>query len=147
MLRTAFRPGPSSTRAAPQMVKASLYFIDLPNQDLRSYNPGEYSSGIRMVVPDLLRQRWELRLGPSQELLPKLIMELVPIDIFFHDSDHSYARICFEFRAVYQAVKKNGLILSDDVHKEYFVHGVCCRERHPGNTVRDEGGAAVKNKD
>lgn len=127
--------------------KGKLYSIDLPNQDLRSYNPENIRQGSGWVVPDLLRQRWELRLGPSQELLPKLIAELGSIDIFFHDSDHSYENMLFEFRAVYQAVKKNGLILSDDVHKNTSFTEFVAEKGILGIQFATKGGAAVKNKD
>jgi len=123
--------------------KGKLYSIDLPNLDLQSYNPENLQKTSGWVVPDLLRQRWELRLGSSVELLPTLMSELGAIDIFFHDSDHSYENMLFEFNAVFHGVKSGGLIISDDVHKNTsfseFVH------THPLNGIRffTKGGAAV----
>ncbi len=94
-----------------------LYSIDLPNQDLKSYNPMNIQQSSGWAVPDILRKRWELELGNSQTLLPGLMKNLKSIDIFFHDSDHSYENMMFEFKTVYDFIKPGGLILSDDVHK------------------------------
>lgn len=126
--------------------KGKLYSIDLPNQDLRSYNPENIQQGSGWVVPDLLRKRWELRLGPSQELLPKLIAELGSIDVFFHDSDHSYDNMWFEFRTVYDAVKPGGLILSDDVHKNTSFVEFVSEKNILGIQFATKGGAAVKQR-
>jgi hypothetical protein len=124
--------------------KGKLYSIDLPNQDLKSYNPQNIQQGSGWAVPDLLRERWELRLGSSRELLPRLIDELKSIDIFFHDSDHSYENMMFEFEAVYSSVKPGGLILSDDVHKNTSFSDLVLAKGINGLQFYTKGGAAVK---
>lgn len=124
--------------------KGKLYSIDLPNQDLKSYNPENIQQGSGWAVPDTLRDRWELRLGSSQKLLPELITELGAIDIFFHDSDHSYENMMFEFEAVYNAVKTGGLLLSDDVHKNASFSDLVELKGIKGLQFYTKGGAAVK---
>jgi predicted O-methyltransferase YrrM len=94
-----------------------LYSIDLPDHDTNdSYNITDESK-VGWLVPQALRGPWQLKLGDARELLPALINDLDEVDCFFHDSDHSYEHMTFEFECVYDKVKSGGLILSDDVDK------------------------------
>lgn len=114
--------------------KGHLYSIDLPNYDLinlREY-PDEYHVGrvkgiqrtsvlpkdeeTGWVVPSELRHRWTLLLENTSSALPNLLNKLKDVDIFFHDSDHTYQNMMFEFQTVYPFIKKDGLILSDNVN-------------------------------
>ena len=90
--------------------KGHLYSIDLPNQ------PGqEIGNKTGWLIPDSFRKRWELILGPSREKLPALLRKLNKIDFFYHDSDHSYENMVFEFDCAWQYLKKEGLLLADDI--------------------------------
>ena len=98
--------------------KGKLYSIDLPNNDTNiAYNFGKTTPQTGWLVPDKLKTQWELHLGDAYQLLPQLIEKLRQIDIFFHDSDHSYAHMKYEFNTIFPAIKQGGIILSDDVHK------------------------------
>ncbi|MFN8165973.1 MAG: class I SAM-dependent methyltransferase [Bacteroidia bacterium] len=121
-----------------------LYSIDLPNLDLKSYNPQNISQQSGWVVPDTLRKYWELQLGSAKELLPALVGKLNNIDVFFHDSDHSYEHMMFEFNCVYPKLKKSGLIISDDVHKNTSFAEFTTAHKMSGFQFLTKGGAAVK---
>ncbi len=98
--------------------KGQLYSIDLPNNDTNAaYNFGTKQPETGWRVPSSLRGRWELHLGFAQEILPALLDKLKLIDFFFHDSDHSYGHMMYEFNTIYPYLKNGGVILSDDVHK------------------------------
>jgi len=147
MVETGVAHGVSSwtiLNAMHRNKKGKLYSIDLPNQDLRSYNPENIAQSSGWVVPDELRARWELRLGPSQELLPRLVKELSKIDVFFHDSDHSYENMLFEFQTVAPAIQEGGLIISDDVHKNDAFRDFISGDPYTGVQFFTKGGAAVK---
>ena len=66
------------------------------------------------VVPEWLRTRWHLMIGNSREFLPKLLAELGTIDVFIHDSLHTYDQMLWEYRAAYPRLRPGGLLLSDD---------------------------------
>jgi len=66
-------------------------------------------------VPEDLKERWQLILGSSREKLPLLLDTLNKIDIFYHDSDHSYENMSFEFNTVFPFMPENGIIVSDDI--------------------------------
>lgn len=48
-------------------------------------------------------------------LLPQVLATLKSVDMFIHDSLHSYEHMMFEFRAAWPYVRKGGILFSDDV--------------------------------
>jgi len=64
-------------------------------------------------VPKKFRPRWDLRIGKSKDVLPKL--KLKKIDIFCHDSEHSYENQAFEYQWAIKKVVDNGFIISHDI--------------------------------
>ena len=67
-------------------------------------------------IPQKLRQKWTLKLGDAKVLLPNLLEEIESIDIFYHDSDHSYEHMKFEFTSALRKLKNKGIICSDDIN-------------------------------
>ena len=111
-----------------------LYTVDLPpdlvhDDKLRmreSYHealPAGASSG--WVVPDELKDRHTQLLGSSQEHLPNLLEEVQTVDIFLHDSDHSYENMTWEFETAFPAIGDTGLLLSDDVRANEAFSDFC----------------------
>lgn len=96
-------------RALEDNGQGKLYSIDLPHYLL----PGGKKPG--WIVEDSLRGRWELRVGDAAELLPPLLEELGEVDVFLHDSLHTYGHMLLEFRAAWQKLKEGGLLLAHDV--------------------------------
>ena len=86
-----------------------LYSIDLPSPSLP---PGKEPG---WIVPEHLRVKWDLRPGKSTDLLPDLLSKIKEVDIFLHDSDHSYENMSWEFRTAWPYIRKDGLLLSHDV--------------------------------
>jgi hypothetical protein len=66
------------------------------------------------VIPENLRNNWNLHLGSSDQLLVPLLQKHGPIDIFMHDSRHLYKTQMFEYKAAYPHIKHGGLLISDD---------------------------------
>lgn len=92
--------------------RGHLYSIDLPNR------PGQILPNGRTtgwLVQEEFKYRWTLILGSSKEKLPILLNTLKNIDIFYHDSDHSYENMMFEFQLAKSYFKEGGLLLSDDI--------------------------------
>ena len=89
--------------------RGHLYSIDLPSPQL----PPAKTPG--WIVDAALRRRWTLRIGASSELLAPLLNELGQIDVFLHDSLHTYDNMLFEYRTAWPFLKTGGLVLSHDV--------------------------------
>ena len=67
------------------------------------------------LVPEYLRSRYCLLLGDSRELLPKMLRDHPQIDIFFHDSLHTFAHQYFEYSTAWHHLSERGVLLSDDI--------------------------------
>jgi predicted O-methyltransferase YrrM len=98
-----------------------LISIDLPNRNPEGYTyrdgtrdlvytPNSLESG--WLVPPELRTLWELKLGPSTETLPTIEED---VDVFYHDSEHSYQNMTFEYEWAYNHLREGGILASDDV--------------------------------
>lgn len=101
-----------------------LYSIDLPTFDPRGRVNSDGKADLASVpdresvgdlVPTECRARWELRLGDARALLPDLLRELGRIDLFLHDSEHSYDHMTFEYNLAWAHLVEGGWLLSDDV--------------------------------
>ena len=104
----------------------ALHSIDLPEYAGARYEPGEFWEGKGgavipagkepgWMIPEELTERWTLRLGRSQDELPPLLARLGSIDLFMHDSEHSYDCMSFEFRTAYPALREGGALVADDI--------------------------------
>lgn len=100
-------------RALEDNGEGRLYSIDLPSGLL----PEGRSPG--WIVDEALRKRWDLRVGDAAELLPPLLAELGEIDMFLHDSLHTYAHMTLEYRVAWPRLKPGGLFLSHDVGQNW----------------------------
>lgn len=108
--------------------KGKLYSIDLPqfyrgdnpesfithegNMELRGFIPEGKEPG--WLIPEHLRSRWKLILGDSNLELPKLLKDIASVDVFYHDGDHSYETMSYEFRAMWEKIPEGGFLFSDD---------------------------------
>ncbi|MGA8303156.1 MAG: class I SAM-dependent methyltransferase [Thermoplasmata archaeon] len=67
-------------------------------------------------------QRWNFtslpRRGRARETR-RIVQSLAPLDVFLHDSDHSYPWQAFEYRTAWDALAPGGWILSDDIDASY----------------------------
>ena len=66
------------------------------------------------AVPDRLKERWDLRVGPSQVLLPKLVDELSGIGLFLHDDLHTPEHLGFELATVRPRLVPGAVVLADN---------------------------------
>jgi predicted O-methyltransferase YrrM len=67
------------------------------------------------MVPDRYRDRCFVEQGDATVLLPKLVDRLASIDMFFHDSDHTYSHMMFEFEQATRKLSRGGAVVADDV--------------------------------
>jgi predicted O-methyltransferase YrrM len=89
--------------------KGSLHSVEIGDP---SYLPPGTDPG--WIVPDRLRTRWRLHIGDVAAVLPNLLRELKAVDVFIHDSSHTYEQVKYEFELAYPYVKRGGLLLADD---------------------------------
>ncbi len=129
MVETGVANGKSSALILRAMQKnglGRLYSVDLPtfegaSPDIgRGTIPRGHQPG--WLVPETLKPRWNLSIGDAADVLPKLQAEVPAIDIFFHDSLHTYEHMSFELETAKKWLRRPGAVLCDDVREnEAFV--------------------------
>jgi len=101
--------------------KGRLCSIDLPNPLGKQLADGAFTStgqrDIGWMVPDYLRSRWNLILGDAKTELPRVLNSMDKVDIFFHDSLHTYDHVKFEIETV-KSKMKGGVIIVDNLETE-----------------------------
>ncbi len=83
-----------------------LYSIDYPISE-------NFKTG--WMCFDKERKNWELKLGKSKDHLSDILKKTDKIDCFFHDSEHSYSNMMYEFETAWPHIKKGGILFSDDL--------------------------------
>jgi predicted O-methyltransferase YrrM len=97
-----------------------LYSVDVPNM---TYEVGSCldakmlldGRGTGFVIPPALLGRWE-PVGLSKDVLVPLLERIGQIDLFFHDSEHTYENQLFGYRVAWRYLRPGGVLVSDDVH-------------------------------
>ena len=85
-----------------------LYSID------SIFRPWQSENMIGSIIPENLKKNWNLVIGSSDKVLQNLFDSVGEVDIFIHDSLHTYKNMMFEFECALNNIK-NGIILSDDI--------------------------------
>lgn len=67
------------------------------------------------IVPDAYHANFEVISGDAKIHLPKLIERLPSVDMFYHDSDHTYDHMMFEFTEAKKKLTSGGLMVGDDI--------------------------------
>jgi predicted O-methyltransferase YrrM len=141
LVETGVRAGASSSfilAALTDNSEGNLTSIDLPNSKYEYVQdnvskvqddalPRGEDSGF--AIPQELKKRWRLIPGDAKMELPKLLESIYEIDFFFHDSEHTYEHMMFEFDAVYKKLKPGGILASDDTNWNTAFPEFCERER------------------
>jgi predicted O-methyltransferase YrrM len=103
-LRAIDLPAVFDPRNPGWTVKGNVYGVVIPE-----------GKGSGWLVPDAYRDRFEVWTGDAKDLMPKLVDEVDSIDLIYHDSDHTYDHMMFEFREAKRKLNAGGLVVADDV--------------------------------
>ena len=87
--------------------RGALYSIDLGNA--ADEPPNDF------FVRPRSKDRWHLIVGDCKEQLPQLLARLGQIDLFHHDSLHSYEHMMWEYDTAFPHLAPNGVLSSHDV--------------------------------
>jgi predicted O-methyltransferase YrrM len=84
----------------------------------------DIADNVGKLLTDEEREDWTLHVlgSPQRRSFSRILDSISPIDLFVHDSDHTYGWQMFEFRVARKALSKRGVLLSDDIdHSLAFV--------------------------
>ena len=134
--------------------KGKLFSIDLPYEINKDYPSGYIKEEGKTfipqgkepgwLIPPELKERWYLELGKSSEKLPQLLKKLQSVDIFIHDSEHSYQNMFFEYQTIWPYLKEKGLLFSHDVNWNKAFDDFCQEVGRKGVKYRREFGGIKK---
>lgn len=90
--------------------KGTLHSIDLP-----PLGP-DADRFVGWAIPDnSLKMRWQLHRGTSRRVLRTLLEQVGQVDLFVHDSLHTYQNMRMEFDLVWPRLRPGAVLISDDV--------------------------------
>lgn len=89
--------------------KGTLHSID------SVFSPWQTKDMIGATIPSHLRKNWNFIFGTSNDKLKITLESLKSVDIFFHDSLHTYKNMMFEFNTAWPFIRSNGFLISDDI--------------------------------
>jgi predicted O-methyltransferase YrrM len=98
------------------------------------------------LVPAWLRVPWQVHIGDTRRLLPPLLAQLGAIDMFVHDSLHTYDHMLWEYEAAYPALRRGGLLLSDDALWNDAFRDFARKVQEPDSRILRGVGFLVKSK-
>ena len=142
VVETGVRNGNSSLAsllALEENGSGTLHSIDLPGGSVEPLN-----NEVGWIIPNRYKNDWDLRLGKSQELLPKLRTEIDEIDLFIHDSEHSHSCMMFEFELAWYWLSPDGVILSDDVNRNSAFKSFCKEKQAESGFIEQSFGFVIR---
>lgn len=77
--------------------------------------PWHTKNKVGMAIPDFLKKRQNLIIGKSLIELKKVFKDVNSIDVFIHDSSHTFNNMMAEYKIAWPHLKKGGFLISDDV--------------------------------
>jgi len=118
--------------------RGELHSIDLPPLAANAENHIGY------FVPQDLRSRWRLLRGSAKRLLPTVIREVGTIDMFVHDSLHTFSHMKWELETALRSLRPGGVLIADDIEGNRAFEEIT---RHPSVAawfaIRQEGKDAI----
>jgi predicted O-methyltransferase YrrM len=90
------------------------------------------------LVPKQLRTDWRLHRGRSVDVLPGLAEELGRVDLFLHDSLHTYRNMRREFEIVTPVLSNQAIVVADDVEGNSAFKEWVSRSRPTYSAVLEE---------
>lgn len=127
VIETGVASGASSLTmltAMKQNGHGTLHSIDLPPTHWALQRP-EYGKLDKVSLPrhktpgwlvnEDLKSFWRLTLGDSRIELEQLLNSLKKIQLFYHDAEHTYEAMLWEYKTVWPFLSKHGVLTSDDI--------------------------------
>jgi predicted O-methyltransferase YrrM len=146
VIETGVAAGVSSTYILYAMensgIEGNLISIDAGKREFDGIRLPQ-DKPVGFLVPYHLRKRWKLIIGLSRSILPHILEELGNIDVFLHDSEHTYENMMFEYTTVWPHLKPGRVIISDNIEWNSAFRDFCAKARAANSTFYGIG-IAVK---
>ncbi len=77
-------------------------------------------------IPETVKKNWRFIKGNIVNELPKTLETIGQVDLFFHDSLHSFDHMLWEYELIYKNLSEGGLLTSHDVLSIPFQRNAFC---------------------
>jgi len=94
----------------------TLHSIDLPPLG------SDADRFVGVLIPQSLRAEWKLHRGLSKRLLPSLLPKLEHVDLFVHDSQHTYGNMYRELKTITPYLSSPSVVVADDIEGNSAFH-------------------------
>jgi len=91
------------------------------------FSPWQTKDTIGAAIPSDLKNRWSFNFGSSGEKLTNVLSSLGIVDIFLHDSLHTYKNMMFEFETAWPYISRGGFLVSDDIGDNNAFYDFCTK--------------------
>jgi hypothetical protein len=145
VVETGVSSGVSSAyilRALAKSQHGGLHSIDLPQEEYSASNDDDSGPKTGWLIPDYLRDRWHLTPGTSSDKLVPVLEKLQTIDIFMHDSEHTYRNMMWEYQTAWHYLKVWGVLVSHNIDTNNAFPNFCRSVNGRGYLLEGMGGIA-----
>jgi len=101
--------------ALEQNETGDLYSVEMPSLYFG------YAQQVGEKIPESLRKRWHLELGPSALVIPRLLDQLGFVDVFVYDSSASYDNQIAELNIILAGMRPGGVVIANQINTDAFV--------------------------
>jgi predicted O-methyltransferase YrrM len=124
--------------ALSENAKGVLHSIDLPPL------ARDAARQVGRLVPVELSGRWELTIGSARTELPRTIHRAGGLDIFVHDSLHTYRHMQWELALALSRLQRGGALVADDIEgNRAFEEAAAGSGVESWVAIQEEGKAAM----
>jgi predicted O-methyltransferase YrrM len=102
---------------------SKLISIDMP------YIQYNYDSFVGSVVPGELKKQWQLKQCSDRMGLESSIKQLGSIDLCHYDSDKNYVGRMWAYPRLWNALRKGGIFISDDISDNMGFRDFCVQQK------------------
>lgn len=128
-----------------------LISIDLPRIESDNFNPKHHKVGDSEYIPKPLdvgflvhpaqKKHWKLICGNSLDEIPRIDEQ---IDLYNHDSDHSFAFVKKEMSLVLYKLNRDAIIMADDLDWSNGFYSFCVENKLYPLIITDNGKSGLK---
>ena len=121
-------------QALEENKKGSLHSID------GVFSPWQTKEMIGSAIPSNLKKRWNFHFGSSTKNLNNVLSSVSSVDIFLHDSLHTYKNMMFEFEMAWPCISSGGFLISDDIGDNNAFYDFCTKLNLDFITLKQKSG-------
>jgi len=122
-------------QALEENKKGSLHSIDAV------FSPWQTKEMIGAVIPSNLKKNWHFNFGSAADKLNNIMTSLGSVDIFLHDSLHTYKNMMFEFETAWPYITNGGFLISDDIGDNNAFHDFCTKMKLDSIILKQKTGS------